>query len=113
MKKWFIPKEMYGLPTKIHSADGLNFYTSYKEHIQTIRNSNGNSRYLNHLLNIGHAYGSTFILGWCILLRLYINEKIKPPLFATISYRVFIIHVSYYMFRLNISHLQVYHVYYN
>jgi hypothetical protein len=41
---------------------------------------------------------------------LNINEKIKPPLFATISHRVFIIHVSYYMFRLYISHLQVYHV---
>jgi hypothetical protein len=39
-----------------------------------------------------------------------INEKIKPPLFATISHCVFIIHVSYYMFRLHISHLQVYHV---
>jgi hypothetical protein len=25
---------------------------------------------------------SIFILGWCILLRLYINEKIKSPLFA-------------------------------
>jgi hypothetical protein len=34
-----------------------------------------------------------------------VNEKIKPPLFATISYRAFIIHVSYYMFRLYISHL--------
>jgi hypothetical protein len=51
-----------------------------------------------------------FILGWCILLRLYINVKIKPPLFATISHRVYIIHVSYYMFRLYISHLQVFHV---
>jgi hypothetical protein len=51
-----------------------------------------------------------FSLGWCFLLRLYINEKIKPPLFATISHRVFIIHVQYYMFRLCISHLQVYHV---
>jgi hypothetical protein len=43
-------------------------------------------------------------------LRLYINEKIKPPLFATISHCVFIIHVSYCMFRLYISHPQVYHV---
>jgi hypothetical protein len=39
-----------------------------------------------------------------------LNEKIKPPLFATISHCVFIIHVSYWMFRLYISHLQVYHV---
>jgi hypothetical protein len=39
-----------------------------------------------------------------------INEKIKSPLLATVSYRVFIVHVSYYMFRLYISHLQVYHV---
>jgi hypothetical protein len=53
---------------------------------------------------------SSFILGWCILLRLYINEKIKLPLFATISHRVFIIYVSHYMFRLHISHLQVYYV---
>jgi hypothetical protein len=34
-------------------------------------------------------------------LRFYINEKIKPPLFATISHCVFIVHVSYCMFRLN------------
>jgi hypothetical protein len=51
------------------------------------------------------------ILAWCILLLLYITEMIKPPLFETIFYRVFIVHVSYYMFRLYISHLQVYHVY--
>jgi hypothetical protein len=45
-----------------------------------------------------------------VALRWYINEKIKPPLFTTISHRVFIIYVFYYMFRLHISHLQVYHV---
>jgi hypothetical protein len=60
-----------------------------------------------YMLSITYTY---FILGWCILLRLYINEKIKPPLLATISHCVFIIHVSYYMFRLHISHRQVYHV---
>jgi hypothetical protein len=53
---------------------------------------------------------AVLVSGWCILLRLYINEKIKSPLFATISHRVFIVHVSYYMFWLYISHLQVYHV---
>jgi hypothetical protein len=40
-------------------GQGGTLYTSYEEHIQTIRNDNGNSGYLNHLLNIGHAYGST------------------------------------------------------
>jgi hypothetical protein len=29
-----------------------------KEHIQAIRNNNGNSEYSNHILNTGHAYGS-------------------------------------------------------
>jgi hypothetical protein len=38
------------------------------------------------------------------------NEKIKPPLFTTISHCVFIIYVSYYLFRQHISHPQVYHV---
>jgi hypothetical protein len=38
------------------------------------------------------------------------RNKIKSPLFATISYHVFIVHVSYYMFRLYISHV-VWHVY--
>jgi hypothetical protein len=51
------------------------------------------------------------ILGWCILLRLYFNEEIQLPLFATTTYRVFIVHELHYMFRPYIGHLQVYHVY--
>jgi hypothetical protein len=52
-----------------------------------------------------------FILGWCILLRLYINEEIQLPLFATTTYRVFIMHELHYMFRPYPGHLQVYHIY--
>jgi hypothetical protein len=37
---------------------GETFYTGHKEHWQTIRNNNGNSEYLSHILNTGHAYGS-------------------------------------------------------
>jgi hypothetical protein len=37
---------------------GRTFHTRYKEHIQAIRNDNGNSAYSNHILNTGHAYGS-------------------------------------------------------
>jgi hypothetical protein len=36
---------------------GRTFQTRYKENIQAIRNNNGNSRYSNHILNIGNAYG--------------------------------------------------------
>jgi hypothetical protein len=55
-------------------------------------------------------------LFWvCSLIKLiwfswHFIEIIKPPLFTTISYRIFIVHVSYCMFRLYISHLQLYHV---
>jgi hypothetical protein len=55
---------------------------------------------------ISHRIGD---LSYYNILLLF-NEEIKSPLFATISHRIFIIHVSYYMFRLYISHLQVYHV---
>jgi hypothetical protein len=51
------------------------------------------------------------ILGWCILLRLYFNEEIQSPLFATTAYRVFIVHELHYMFQSYTGHLQVYHVY--
>jgi hypothetical protein len=37
---------------------GLTFKTNYKEHIQTIRNSNSNSGYSKHILNTGYTYGS-------------------------------------------------------
>jgi hypothetical protein len=35
---------------------GRTFQTRYKEHIQAIRNNNGNSGYSNNILNAGHAY---------------------------------------------------------
>jgi Cys-tRNA synthase (O-phospho-L-seryl-tRNA:Cys-tRNA synthase) len=58
-KKLHVPSEIYELPIRIHRADGPNvLYTGYKEHIQTIRNRNGSSVYSNHILNVGHAYGS-------------------------------------------------------
>jgi hypothetical protein len=34
------------------------FKVRYKEHIQAIRNNNGNSGYSNHILNTGHTYGT-------------------------------------------------------
>jgi hypothetical protein len=37
---------------------GRTFKVRYKEHIQAIRNNNGNSGYSNHILNTGHAYGT-------------------------------------------------------
>jgi hypothetical protein len=37
---------------------GWTFYTRYEEHIQAIRNNNGNSGYFNHILNTRHACGS-------------------------------------------------------
>jgi hypothetical protein len=35
------------------------FEIRYKEHIQVIRNNNGNSGFSNLVLNTGHAYGNT------------------------------------------------------
>jgi hypothetical protein len=58
-----------------------------------------------------NMYTIILILGWCILLRLYFNEEIQPPLFATTTYRVFIVHELHYMFRPYICYLQVYHIY--
>jgi hypothetical protein len=49
MKKVAYTNEMYGLPIKIKKATVRTFKTRYKEHIQAIRNNNGNS---------GHTYGS-------------------------------------------------------
>jgi hypothetical protein len=37
---------------------GRTFKVRYKEHIPAIRNNNGNSGYSNHILNIGHTYGT-------------------------------------------------------
>jgi hypothetical protein len=45
-------------PLKHTGQVGQTFYTGYKEHIQAIRNNTGNSGYLYHILNTGHAYGS-------------------------------------------------------
>jgi hypothetical protein len=44
---------MSGLPIKIYGQTGR-----YKEHIQDIRKNNSNSGYSNHILNIGHTYGT-------------------------------------------------------
>jgi hypothetical protein len=43
--------------------------------------------------------------------QLVISEEIQSPLFATTTYRVFIVHELHYMFRSYIDHLQVYQVY--
>jgi hypothetical protein len=40
----------------MYGQTGRTFHTKYKEHIQAIRNNNGNSGYSNHVLNRGHAY---------------------------------------------------------
>jgi hypothetical protein len=37
------------------------------------------------------------IFGWCILLRVYFNEEIQSPLFATTTYRVFIVQEVHYL----------------
>jgi hypothetical protein len=45
-------------PLKYIGQTGRTFKTRYKEHIQAIRNNNGNSGYSKHILNTGHTYGS-------------------------------------------------------
>jgi hypothetical protein len=45
-------------PLKYIGQTGQTFNTRYKEHIQAIRSNNSNSRYSNHMLNMGHTYGS-------------------------------------------------------
>jgi hypothetical protein len=45
-------------PLKCIGQTGQTFKTRYKEHIQAIRNNNGNSGYSKHILNMGHTYGS-------------------------------------------------------
>jgi hypothetical protein len=44
-------------PLQYMGQTGRTFETRYKEHIQAIRNNNGNSGFSNHVLNTGHAYG--------------------------------------------------------
>jgi hypothetical protein len=34
------------------------FNTRYKEHIHAVRRNNANSRYSNHILSMGHTYGT-------------------------------------------------------
>jgi hypothetical protein len=45
-------------PLKYIGQTGRTFKTRYKEHIQAIRNNNGNSGYSKHILNTGHTYKS-------------------------------------------------------
>jgi hypothetical protein len=45
-------------PLRYIGQIGRTFKVRYKEHIQAIRNNNGNSRYSNHILNMGHTYGT-------------------------------------------------------
>jgi hypothetical protein len=37
---------------------GRTLSSRYKEHIHTIRNYSRNMKYLNHILKIGHTYGT-------------------------------------------------------
>jgi hypothetical protein len=48
--------ECIDCPLKYVGQMDQMLYTIYKEHIQSIRNNNGKSGYLNHILNTGHAY---------------------------------------------------------
>jgi hypothetical protein len=45
-------------PLKYIGQIGRTFHSSYKEHIQAIRNNNSNSGYSSHILNTGHADGT-------------------------------------------------------
>jgi hypothetical protein len=45
-------------PLRYIGQTGRTFKIRYKEHIQEIRNNNGNSGYSNHILNTGHTYGT-------------------------------------------------------
>jgi hypothetical protein len=44
-------------PSSGESQTGRNFRTRYKEHIQSIRTNNANSRYAQHTLETQHSYG--------------------------------------------------------
>jgi hypothetical protein len=46
-----------GCPKKYVGQTGRNFQTRYKEHIQSVRSNNSNSRYEQHLLESQHSYG--------------------------------------------------------
>jgi hypothetical protein len=45
-------------PLKYVGQTGRTFYIRNKEHIQAIRNNNGNSGYSNYILSTRHTYGS-------------------------------------------------------
>jgi hypothetical protein len=47
-----------GCPLKYIGQTGRTFNIRYKEHIQAIRNNNGNSGYSNHILNVGQGVGA-------------------------------------------------------
>jgi hypothetical protein len=49
---------MYGLPTKIYRANGLNIQDQIQRTYQAIRANSANSGYSNHILNTGHTYGN-------------------------------------------------------
>jgi hypothetical protein len=49
---------MPGLPLSYVGQTGRTFNVRYKEHIHAIRSNNSNSRYSNHILNMGHTYGT-------------------------------------------------------
>jgi hypothetical protein len=46
-----------GCQKKYVGQRGRNFPTRYKEHIQSIRSNNSNSRYAQHILEIQRLYG--------------------------------------------------------
>jgi hypothetical protein len=45
-------------PLRYIGETGRTVKIRYKEHIQAIRNNNSNSGYSNHILNMGHTYGT-------------------------------------------------------
>jgi hypothetical protein len=45
-------------PLKYVGQTGRMFNVRYKGHIHAIRSNKGNSRYSNHILNMGHAYST-------------------------------------------------------
>jgi hypothetical protein len=44
-------------PLRYVGQTGRNFKTRYKEHIHAIRSNNTSSKYAEHILETGHAYG--------------------------------------------------------
>jgi hypothetical protein len=45
-------------PKKYIGQTGRTFNIRYKEHIHDIRSNNGNTGYVNHILNTGHTSGT-------------------------------------------------------